>query len=178
MEDNIINLARKLEALASRGDGGEKQNAKKLLEKFMNKHGLSLNDIKEDAVKLEVFQCTLKTHFILRQCIIKVMGSKHEVFRHKKKKTLYIVECNAAQKIEIQFNYDFYSQKYEEELEVFNKAFILKNGILPEDAKVENVSDMTGEERMRAKRALEMMKGIQKNDIQKKIDSSTNKMNL
>ena len=42
---------KKLHALAMRGVGGEKEQAQKILEKLMQKYGISLNDLDEEQIR-------------------------------------------------------------------------------------------------------------------------------
>lgn len=44
IDPKILETARKLKALADRGEGGEKENAKRMLEKYMKKHNLTFKN--------------------------------------------------------------------------------------------------------------------------------------
>lgn len=45
------------------------------------------------------------------------------------------IECTAAERLEIQFDYDFFRAALEEEMERFYSAFLIKNGIFPPNGK-------------------------------------------
>ncbi len=46
-KDKALELARKLNELAKRGEGGEKINAESMLKKIMEKHGFTIDDIEK-----------------------------------------------------------------------------------------------------------------------------------
>ena len=45
------------------------------------------------------------------------------------------IECTAAERLEIQFDYDFFREALEEEMDRFFSAFLIKNGIFPPEGK-------------------------------------------
>ena len=74
--EQIINLAKKLKALADRGIGGEQTNALDMLERFMRKHSLTFDDLSEENREQRRFRFKNRFHKqILIQSIVMVMGS-------------------------------------------------------------------------------------------------------
>lgn len=45
------------------------------------------------------------------------------------------IDCTAAERLEIEFSYEFYKAALEEEMERFYSAFLMKNDIFPPDSK-------------------------------------------
>lgn len=70
---------KKLYALAIRGVGGEKEQAQKLLEKLMQKYGVSLAELDEEQIK--DFDIEVHGEFerkLLRQVVYKITGDPYD----------------------------------------------------------------------------------------------------
>ncbi len=126
----------KLRALALRGVGGEKETAQAILEKLLQKYTLSMDDLDEN-IKNEY---ELKYHGkeqekLLKQTIYKVTDDRRAFYglryteSGRKCTTALGVCCTAAQKVEIEFLFDFYTRVWEKEREALMSAFIQKHRI-------------------------------------------------
>ena len=73
-----IDLARKILALASRGDNGEREVAERKLHEFLYRHGLTMSDI-EDVETDRRIKVSQQHKIVLGQLILKLIGRKAEV---------------------------------------------------------------------------------------------------
>lgn len=127
---------KKLYRLALSGVDGEKEQAKALLAKLLEKYAMTIHDIEDNAIneyQLEYHGADQRK--ILIQTIYKVTGHKDAFFSlyhtvtKEKSDFLLGVRCTAAQKVEIEFLFDFYIRLWEKECKAFLAAFIQKNQI-------------------------------------------------
>lgn len=126
---------KKLYALAMRGVGGEKQTAQAILEKLLKKYAVSLDDLDEDIVS----EYQLEYHGedqerLLKQTVYKVTDNENAFYslywtRGEECQTILGVQCTAAQKLEIEFLFDFYTRVWEKEREALFHAFVQKHKI-------------------------------------------------
>lgn len=124
-------LLMKLKALAERGVDGEKINAQKILDKMLEKHGITMEDLEEESVQDHVLFFKLKQRRIVNQIIAWVMGNTNAIY-DTNKKTAYIIECTKAQFVEIECKIDIYWKAFEKEQEKLLMAFFIKHGIFGE----------------------------------------------
>ena len=133
MKDKTV-LLQKLKALANKGIGGEKQNAERMLNSLMAKYNISEAELSED----KIIEANFTYHgeaqkTILVQIIYIVTNKKDNVYEYintrtgRKRRTVIAADVTAAQKIEIEFLFDFYINQYEKEQDAFLKAFIYKH---------------------------------------------------
>lgn len=142
---------KKLYALALRGVGGEKEQAQALLEKLLKKYAMSLDDLDEEIIN----EYHLEYHGgeqeqLLKQTIYKVTDNASSFFglyhtaSGRKCRTTLGVRCTAAQKMEIEFLFDFYTRVWARERAALLQAFIQKHSIfghLKDGQKVKELSD-------------------------------------
>lgn len=148
MQDNKRKLLQKMKALADQGVGGEKINAQRLLAGLIKKYGVTDADLDDEKPIPCEFKCkTDMEEKLLRQTIYKVTNetkmygftrcSSGRTIKH-----LVGCECTQAQKIEIEFLFDFYKRVYEKDAALFLEAFIQKHNIfgqLPEGEEPQEV---------------------------------------
>lgn len=136
---NKHDLLRKLRALAESGEGGEKINAQRKLEEFMKKYGITEKELEEETLE----PCEFSYHgkrerMLLAQIIFKVLNDENRVYGFtytasgRACKTKLGCKATAAQKIEIEFLFDFYKRLYEREEDFFFSAFIQKHSLFGE----------------------------------------------
>ncbi len=127
---------KKLYALALRGVGGEKEQAQAILDKLLKKYTLTVEDLDEEIIQ----EYDLEFHGkeqdrILMQTVYKVTDDKdsfyHLQYNHSGRacRTRLRVRCTAAQKVEIEFLFDFYKRVWEKEKEALLQAFFQKHRI-------------------------------------------------
>ncbi len=156
MEEKTLQRIRKLQALAERGVGGEKDTAEKMLQKMLEKNGIkSLDELETEKVEYFLFSYSGKHEItLLKQCMYKVIGAAAGRHYYKTKYTRQKLGtyCTMAQKIEIELEFEFYRNIFYEELNEYMIAFIQAQDIYPPDAPKRNVSieEMTEEDFKRA----------------------------
>ena len=127
-------LLKKIRALAERGVGGEADNAEEILRRLMEKYGVSEDELDEEERRRHDFEYHGKEQEkLLRQVVYKVTGgyAYNLVYRAsgRKVKTRLGADCTAAEKVEIEFLFDFYARLWERERDAFLSAFIQKHRI-------------------------------------------------
>lgn len=138
MEEKTIQRIKKLQALAERGVGGEKETAAKMLQRLLEKNGIStLEELEEDEAEYFLFSYKGRHEIkLLKQCMYKVLGySDHtKYYRTRGTRQKIGIYCTKAQRIEIELEFEFYRNVFYEELPSFMNAFIQAQGIFPPDA--------------------------------------------
>lgn len=127
-------LLKKIRALAERGVGGEADDAEEILRRLMEKYGVSEDELDEEERRRHDFEYHGKEQEkLLRQVVYKVTGgyAYNLVYRAsgRKVKTRLGADCTAAEKVEIEFLFDFYTRLWERERDAFLSAFIQKHRI-------------------------------------------------
>ena len=127
-------MLKKIRALAERGVGGEADNAEEILRRLMEKYGVSEDELDEEERRRHDFEYHGKEQEkLLRQVVYKVTGgyAYSLVYRAsgRKVKTRLGADCTAAEKVEIEFLFDFYTRLWERERDAFLSAFIQKHRI-------------------------------------------------
>lgn len=112
-------MLKKIRALAERGVGGEADNAEEILRRLMEKYGVSEDELDEEERRRHDFEYHGKEQEkLLRQVVYKVTGgyAYNLVYRAsgRKVKTRLGADCTAAEKVEIEFLFDFYIIKIQD----------------------------------------------------------------
>lgn len=167
---NIIDLAKKLKALADRGVGGEKANAVDLLAKHCQKHNLTLEELFEDKKSHHTYTIRDDQKNLFYQ-ILKNVGSSIGIWKIKSKYQKEMagnveIECTDAQFIEFDAKWAIYSKLYDEEQEIFYSAFIQANHLYCEG---KPDTEPTVEEKRNARRVLEMAQSIKTQAYRKQL---------
>jgi hypothetical protein len=141
--DKVKELAKKLKALADRGEGGERLTAENMLQKLLKKHDISIAEIEGESTEIEMISISKKYEFISHIIIQSVVGecpfysfTNKDTGKNLSSKTG--VKCTKAEFIEIQAKLDFYYKVFETELHYFEIAFLHKNNIEPKTFNPEN----------------------------------------
>lgn len=137
IDEKKVELMKKLQRLAERGVGGEKEGAQKKLQQLMEKYDIEESDLSDD--KLEDHEWKYHNDFelrLLKQTIYKVLGKDglNQMYHYrsgKGKKTIQGVQCTKAQAIQIGIEYEFYCETWKEEHDFFFKCFVQKHKIFP-----------------------------------------------
>lgn len=117
--DRIIDKLKKLLALAERGERGEADNARRLLEAELRRHGLTLEDICSDSKRARMFKYNSnEERGLLIQVLVNYLGSKSDAFSestyNKRKRQVYI-DLTDMEYIDISNMYDFYKTQFKKE---------------------------------------------------------------
>lgn len=127
---------KKLYALSLRGVGGEKAQAEAILKKLIAKYNVSMAELDEEVIKeYEIKHSGEAERQILKQIVYKVTDDRWRTFGFtyvasgRVCRSVLGVRCTEAQKVEIEFLFDFYKKLYKKELEAFLLAFIHKHDL-------------------------------------------------
>lgn len=133
-KEELLKKIKAVAALAERGVGGEKENAETTLRCLMEKYGILEDELDEDTRKRHDFEYHGKEQkMLLVQIVYKVTGGNayNLVYTEtgRKVKTKLGADCTPAEKVEIEYLFDFYKNLWEREKAAFLSAFIQKHKI-------------------------------------------------
>ena len=172
-----IELLRKIKELAKRGVGGEAVNAQKQLDILLKKYNLTLEDIEEEKKELRFIKAKDSEIRLLNQIIARVDENiKMWVLPAKKVKEFsakgnVVIECSAANFIEIEQMFFVYNKLYKKELEIFYEAFLKANDLL---VKGDNTtSELSEEEYEKWKRVDKLSRNIKTETVRKQLEAQT-----
>lgn len=176
MTDKQKELLKKLQALAERGVGGEKETAERKLKQLIKKYGIEEAELSED--KIMDFDFKYRNAWekkLLRQLFYRMFGqeyrSKTYIYRYGKgSRSTYGIACTRAEGLQLQIEYDFYRALFEEELELFQSAFIQKHRIFDPNGGSDDM-ELTPEEIERILRMQQMMSGMQDKSLNPLIEA-------
>lgn len=168
-------LLKKLQALAERGVGGEKEGAQRKLEQLMKKYGVEDVDLSEE--KEEDHDFRYHNEFeqkLLRQLFYKIVPDYRQhtyYYTHGRgSKSTYGIRCTKAQALQIQIEYEFLCDLWKEEVDFFMQAFIQKHRIFAPPTSRENV-DTTPMSKADIMRMCSMMEGMKNKSIQPMLET-------
>lgn len=170
-EKNIEKL-KKLQALAEKGFGGEKETARKKLAQLMEKYGVTAEDLSDDIIGAYDFRYGNPFEKRLLLQIFYKVNYQREVMKYtygKGKKSLLIFRATKEEAIQAELEYDFYRQLWDEEASFLMDCFIQKHRLFrtDPDAPTEEVDDKD-----MATRMLMMMGSMQDRELQKRIQAA------
>ena len=166
----VIELAKKIKALADRGIDGEQRNAVELLNSFLEKNGLTLDDI-ESETRVDTFiSCQKKQQKIMTQIFWYVLGGEAKIYGSAGKRYGFVIECTPAEKIEIAAMFRHYWAAYERELDSFQRAFIMTNNLYSQDGESRDYDDLTQAEKDEFERVKRLAQGMDKSEFFKQLN--------
>ncbi len=165
-QDRIKRRLAKVLALSQKGVGGEKTNARAILEKGLAAHGLTLDDIAGSSDPLQVnvrkwyTYRTKADRTILFQCFFAVMkpGDGSVSYRQFKGKKKIAFDVSVLDHLEIDAMHSYYRRLYVKELETLEAAFLSKHRLF-DGTRSSEATEMDLEKQMRI---MEMMRGLQR----------------
>tara|TARA_R110000787_G_scaffold27998_5_gene76779 strand:- start:8259 stop:8771 length:513 start_codon:yes stop_codon:yes gene_type:complete len=136
MEDKVISKLKKLKALADTGLGGEKENAKEMLYRLLEKHDLTESTLEDSTIECHWYNYTSGLERrIMVQVFANVVGwnraTQTWLVKGRNKRGIDVTKAEA---IEIEVKYTLYCKQLRQELEFLCTAFIDKNNIYDVDA--------------------------------------------
>lgn len=123
-------LLKKLKALAEQGVGGEKDNAREMLDRLMEKYGVSEADISSNKLEMHDFHYHNNWDKQLLQRIIEKIAADRDIYLYRGgqgSRTTFVCCCTKAEALQIQIEYEFHSALWQEELRTFFCAYIAKH---------------------------------------------------
>jgi hypothetical protein len=164
---NYLDLAKKLKALADKGEDGEKQNAEAMLKRLMQKHGISLTDLEESYKLQHSFKVKKTDERLFLQIVSSVVGSGFQLYGNKTKPGHLFLFATPAEVIEIESKFNFFKIKYKQAEKLFFKAFVWKNDLVPANAETMEANELTEEN----KKAYLMSMALDKHIFYKQIEN-------
>src|SRR5947209_1580497 len=155
-----IDLAIKLKAMAEQGEGGEKYNAQKQLDKIMRKYGISKEELNDELRRTVEFIFPKKQHMLFTQIAVSVTGYNRSWWYDKTKKTTIIGEVTKLEEAEIRAKFNFFWKEWEKKQTVYLVAFIHKNQLFPKGTKEmapEDIENLTEKQRERLQEIIRSM---------------------
>ncbi|MGN0475740.1 MAG: hypothetical protein ACI4HM_00220 [Ruminococcus sp.] len=129
-------LLSKLKKLAEQGVDGEQEQATKMFDKLCKKYNIDDTQVDTESVELKTFSFKAKDKQLFIQVVCKVLNESDIKFyltrngyTKRFKRTELSVYCTEEQSMQINFLFDFYSELYEQDLELFFRAFIEKHNL-------------------------------------------------
>lgn len=184
--DEILDKIRKVQALALRGEGGEKISAEKRLNEMMTKYGIRLEDLDENKEMVFWYRAKGKEWKTIFKQTSAIMGcmrfrcldpdDQSKAAKEFRDLTAYerprganvAMICTNVKFIEITTAYELYQRSFDEHYEAFIYSFLMKNDLL---APASGDHKPTPEENKMAYRALLMSTGIDKVEQHKQIEN-------
>lgn len=122
-----IELAKKLQALAEQGVGGEATNAANRLEALLAKHNLTIDDLDKPERHICEYDIMLKHQDLFFQLVFNTVLNWDGKFRYGKSKRKIRLMLTNAEQLELTAKFDHYVRLYDQHLKLFLAAFIHKN---------------------------------------------------
>ena len=172
--ERLLQKIKRVQALAERGVGGEKDSAAALLEMLMARYDITEADISAEREELAWFR--YKTELerrLLCQIIYSITGKVASgcVGAHSGRKRKQVgVHCTAAERLEIEISFEFYNAALQQELERFYSAFLHKNGIFPANT-IDELPEAPEPDIEEARRISMMMAGMDEHTRRKMLES-------
>jgi len=131
---------RKLLALAERGVGGEKDNARRMLDKLLARHGMTVDDLSDERREIRWFPTGNNYDRLLAAQIMgKVCNTLTPgIYTSKKRPKQVGVEVTLSEAIEFEIHYDTLRKALTEHFQDAFSAFVQANRLFPTDPSIES----------------------------------------
>lgn len=140
----------------------ERDTAKEIYKKILAKYDLEEPQEKEN----HFFDFKMKAKSIMIQCIAMQIGDV-DIYDVQGFKTKLAAYCTEADSAIIRSLYDFYSKKYLEDLEIFDRAFVEKNNLY--SSKIASVDDLSEEDLIKLRKARLMSESMDSHHYRKQL---------
>jgi len=132
----LIQKAMKMKALLSSDEEGEREAARALLSSYMTKYAITWEELDDEIEKEYIVEFNGQYHVLLLiQLVYKQLGSGHcySVYKAESEEPLELMKVRSKPStfVEIQLDWEFYWRKFNEELDLFYRAFVEKNHLFP-----------------------------------------------
>jgi hypothetical protein len=177
MDEKILNLAKKLQALAERGHGGERENAEVMLTKLANKYSIDLKDLQSVKKMHRIFK--FDDHFFHKKFVQQVIASvigEIDFYYAGLIHNNWAVEISDVEYIEISEKLEFYWPAFLNDLEIFYTAFIQKNELFLK-ADPEKKYDLNPTDDDKLRKAFKLMNSMSTHIFIKMINQSNEQNN-
>ena len=131
---NIIETAKKLQALAERGIGGEQTNAEQLLRKFMAKHGITEANLENPDRERRDFYMSFEKRELFLHIMSRVMGQNYKNHWEPKNGKYYICTvCTRGEALEMEYMLEWYWRELLKERKILFQAFVRRHELFNQD---------------------------------------------
>ena len=132
----LIQKAMKMKALLSSDEEGEREAARALLSNYMTKYAITWEELDDEVEREYLVEFNGQYHVLLLiQLVYKHLGSGHcySVYKAESEEPLELLKVRSKPStfVEIQLDWEFYWRKFNEELDLFYRAFVEKNHLFP-----------------------------------------------
>lgn len=133
LSEKVQAKLRKLQALAERGVGGEKETARRMLEKLLARHGLTIEDLATERREVRWFSAPTRFDSRLAAQIMAKVCDSHDVdvYSHPARRKHVGVEVTPAEAIEFELHYEILRTALRTHFEDAYSAFVCANRIYP-----------------------------------------------
>ena len=163
----------KLLALAKRGEGGERENAQRFLERELQRRGMTVEDLDDD--KSKPVECEFRwrheyERWLLIQILAMVTESDRVRYTKAAREKRLFTKLTTAQKMEVEMFYEAYRVSLSAAIELTIAAFVMKNDIFSRNQSTENIAspEMSMED-MVAIAAI--MAGMRRTEVRRAIEN-------
>ncbi len=176
-QEALLQKIKHVQALAERGESGERDSARAMLARLMEKYCLTEADLESKRVETAWFTYHDELERrILCQIIYMVTGKPSfgcvgTYTKRKRKKRG--AECTAAEKLEIEANHAFFYEAAKKEMEVFLYAFYSKNDLFPSGVAAKEWEELTPEQKEEVLKASMMAEGMDRHTLRKALGDGT-----
>lgn len=167
---NIIDLAKKLKALAERGIDGEKVNAERMLQNLMRKHSISLEEIEGEARDYVSFTVKPEQGKLFAQVASMVVPTA-SLYGKKGSRNKVFAELTKCEYIELKATFDFFWKAWQRESGLFYTAFIHRNHIFRNEETTEE-ADENSPTQEEVEKIVAMMASINKYTRRKELSTN------
>jgi hypothetical protein len=163
---------RRVLALAESGVDGERENARRMLEELLRKHGLRIEDLTDEGVDSYQFKVTDWYERGILDCVVVYVTGTRKILRKETTRCVYY-RLTKLQEVGVRDCFDHYVGLWRDNLKTMIGAFVNRYGIsLPPQEGAAASSGRTSEELERLIAMARALKGEQWNG-RKKLAEST-----
>lgn len=136
--DAIIEKIKKIKRLADEGFAGEAKAAQFQLEKLLEKHNLSIEDLFEERIERRMFKVPKGYKQLFIQTLSSIIGDRYKgIWTYKRKPSEYYVELTDVEYIDCEQAWSFHHSQLKKELAkskaVLEKAYYHKHVLFNND---------------------------------------------
>ena len=143
-------ILQKIKALAEQGIYGEQENACNILKKLMTKYGITEQEIEQVNEQKYAFKVPNKYRDIFICLVAKVKDVVRVECEHYR--THIRILLTPVQYIEISYSFPIYCNAFDEEMQLFVKAFCSKHSLYSSNSVKRKWKDLTDEEKKEQER--------------------------
>jgi hypothetical protein len=134
LDEGVKRRLGKLLALAERGEGGEKDNAQRILDKVLKKHGLTMEDLRRpDRQRYKFAPRDANDTKILYHAAWRVLKvSDFSMWKYRDRRGTRGLDLTPLEFAEVQFLWELYRAQWRKEQERLLTAFLVKHKLFGE----------------------------------------------